>query len=76
MEIKKYRKSEIPYDIMRKSKEYGFSDSHIAKLTEKSEEEIRNLRKRYGIEVDYKLVDTCAGEFEAETPYYYSTYEQ
>ena len=76
MEIKKYKKGKIPYEIMRKSKEYGFSDIHIAKLTGKTEREIRNLRKSYGIEVDYKIVDTCAGEFEAYTPYYYSTYEQ
>jgi len=73
-EIKK-TKGKISKNLMKKSKEYGFSDKQIAKLTGKEEREIRDLREKFGIYADYKLVDTCAGEFEAETPYYYSTYE-
>ncbi len=74
-EIKK-TKGKISKNLMKKAKEYGFSDNQIAKLTGKEEREIKDLREKFGIYADYKLVDTCAGEFEAETPYYYSTYEQ
>jgi len=73
-EIKK-TKGRISKNLMKKAKEYGFSDKQIAKLTGKEERKIRDLREKFGIYADYKLVDTCAGEFEAETPYYYSTYE-
>ena len=72
----KKTKGKISKNLMKKAKEYGFSDNQIAKLTGKEEREIRDLREKFGIYADYKLVDTCAGEFEAETPYYYSTYEQ
>lgn len=74
-EIEKFKNREIDYETMKKAKELGFSDRQIGKIVGKSEIEIRNLRKRYGIEVDYKCVDTCAAEFIAYTPYYYSTYE-
>ncbi|MCM8817297.1 MAG: carbamoyl phosphate synthase large subunit, partial [Candidatus Omnitrophica bacterium] len=74
-EIEKYKGKEIGYEIMKKAKELGFSDSQIGKLIGKKEQFIRKLRKKYGIEPDYKCVDTCAGEFVAYTPYYYSTYE-
>ncbi|MCX8083074.1 MAG: carbamoyl-phosphate synthase large subunit [bacterium] len=74
--IKKYKGKKIPADVLRKAKEYGFSDRHIAKLTgRKNEMDIRKLRDSYGILSNYKLVDTCAGEFESYTPYYYSTYK-
>lgn len=63
-------------DTLREAKEYGFSDIQIAAWMGKSEIEVRKLRKDHGIEAVYKLVDTCAAEFEAYTPYYYSTYEQ
>ena len=63
-------------DILRHAKEYGFSDKRIAELTEKSETEIRNIRKALGLKPVYKLVDTCAAEFAAFTPYLYSTYER
>ena len=62
--------------ILRNAKEYGFSDKRIAELTDKSEKHIRKLRKDFGIRPVYKLVDTCAAEFEAHTPYLYSTYEK
>ena len=62
-------------ELVRKAKEYGFSDRQLSYLTGSSEDDMRALRKKMGIEVSYKLVDTCAAEFEAYTPYYYSTYE-
>ncbi|MFH1777579.1 MAG: carbamoyl-phosphate synthase large subunit [Candidatus Omnitrophota bacterium] len=61
--------------LLRKAKEYGFSDQQIGDLIGADEVTVRNLRKERGIEAAYKLVDTCAAEFEAYTPYYYSTYE-
>ena len=61
--------------LLLKAKQYGFSDSQIADLVERDELSIREQRKSCGIEATYKLVDTCAAEFEAYTPYYYSTYE-
>jgi carbamoyl-phosphate synthase large subunit len=63
-------------DLLKTAKEYGFSDLQIARLIKQTEEEVRNWRRGLGIKPDYKLVDTCAAEFEAFTPYYYSTYEQ
>src|ERR1700690_2188382 len=63
-------------EILRRVKEYGFSDKRIAELIGKSETEIRNIRKASGLKPVYKLVDTCAAEFAAFTPYLYSTYER
>ena len=63
-------------DLLKKSKTYGFSDVQLAHLLETDEDEIRAFRKRLGVQPVYKLVDTCAAEFEARTPYYYSTYEE
>ncbi|MFZ3122825.1 MAG: carbamoyl-phosphate synthase large subunit [Thermodesulfovibrionales bacterium] len=63
-------------EILRKAKEYGFSDRRIAKLSGKTEAEIRKLRNESGIKPVYKMVDTCAAEFAAYTPYMYSTYEK
>ncbi|MEK7267186.1 MAG: carbamoyl-phosphate synthase large subunit, partial [Nitrospirota bacterium] len=62
--------------ILRQAKEYGFSDRRIAKLSGKTEAEIRKLRNESGIRPVYKMVDTCAAEFAAYTPYMYSTYEK
>ena len=62
-------------DSLRKAKQMGFSDCHLAHLVGSSEKDIRQLRKDRGLLPVYKLVDTCAAEFEAYTPYYYSTYE-
>ena len=59
-----------------KAKQYGFSDRQIANLTKSNEAAIRKLRKKHGVKAVFKLVDTCAAEFEAYTPYYYSTYEE
>jgi len=74
--LENFKGKTIDKETMKRAKEYGFSDKHIASITGKSEQEIRQLRKSYGIEPSFKCVDTCAGEFIAYTPYYYSTYEQ
>ncbi|WP_017981039.1 carbamoyl-phosphate synthase large subunit [Methanocaldococcus villosus] len=62
-------------EILLKAKKLGFSDKQLAHLLNLSEEDVRKLRKKYNIIPVYKMVDTCAAEFEAKTPYYYSTYE-
>jgi carbamoyl-phosphate synthase large subunit len=61
--------------LLREAKQMGFSDRQLAHLWHTSETEVRRGRLARGIEAVYKLVDTCAAEFEAFTPYYYSTYE-
>ncbi|PIE72387.1 MAG: carbamoyl phosphate synthase large subunit [Deltaproteobacteria bacterium] len=66
----------LDQDALRRAKEYGFSDRQLSYLTGASEEEIRQLRLRLNITPVFKLVDTCAAEFESYTPYCYSTYEQ
>jgi carbamoyl-phosphate synthase large subunit len=65
----------IGADLMRVAKRAGFSDPQIAALIGSDEGTVRAERLRAGIQASYKLVDTCAAEFEAYTPYYYSTYE-
>jgi carbamoyl-phosphate synthase large subunit len=62
-------------ELLAKAKSLGFSDRQIAHLTGKTEDEIRTLRKQMTLVPSYRLVDTCAAEFEAYTPYYYSTYD-
>ncbi|QDV33581.1 carbamoyl-phosphate synthase large subunit [Tautonia plasticadhaerens] len=64
-----------PDDLIREAKRAGFSDRQLGHLWNAPEGEVRRDRKRRGIEAVFKLVDTCAAEFEAYTPYYYSTYE-
>jgi carbamoyl-phosphate synthase large subunit len=63
-------------DFLKTVKECGFSDLHLARLFRTGEEEVRSIRRSKSVKPVYKLVDTCAAEFEAYTPYYYSTYEQ
>jgi carbamoyl-phosphate synthase large subunit len=63
-------------ELLAKAKALGFSDRQIAHLTGQSEDAVRALRKRTGLVPSYRLVDTCAAEFEAYTPYYYSTYDR
>ena len=63
------------HDLLAKAKSLGFSDRQIAYLTGQSEDAVRALRKKTGLTPSYRLVDTCAAEFEAYTPYYYSTYD-
>jgi carbamoyl-phosphate synthase large subunit len=66
----------IPQGLLRRAKEHGFSDCQVAHILGFDEGEVRRYRKAQGIEAVFKLVDTCAAEFEAYTPYYYSTYEE
>ena len=61
-------------ELLKEAKRLEFPDSLIAKLSNKSEEEIKTLRHRLDIRAVYKMVDTCAGEFKAQTPYFYSCY--
>lgn len=63
-------------NILKQAKEYGFSDRRIADLLGISESGVRNVRKKYNLHPVYKIVDTCAAEFAAYTPYLYSTYEK
>lgn len=76
-EIRKKALSQIDGLFMREIKRYGFSDYQIAYLVQDdvSEEEVRALRKSLGVKPSYQVVDTCAGEFPAQTPYFYSSYE-
>lgn len=66
----------LDYDLYTRAKKIGFGDSYIANLASVPVEKISELRNKYPINPVYKIVDTCAGEFEAVTPYYYSTYEE
>ena len=61
--------------LLKKAKSWGFSDIQLAHLTGSFEERIKKIRRSHKIQPVYKLVDTCAAEFKAATPYYYSTYE-
>jgi carbamoyl-phosphate synthase large subunit len=63
-------------ELLAKAKSFGFSDRQIAHLTGRTEDEVRAERKSIGLVPSYRLVDTCAAEFEAYTPYYYSTYDR
>ncbi|HTZ11507.1 MAG TPA: carbamoyl-phosphate synthase large subunit [Candidatus Margulisiibacteriota bacterium] len=69
-------KDSIPSELFLTAKEYGFSDRQLASLLDKNEEEICKMRKSFKISPNFKLVDTCAAEFKAYTPYFYSTYEK
>jgi len=61
--------------LLRRAKEWGYSDVQLATAWDSTPEGVRDLRERWGVRPVYKLVDTCAAEFEAHTPYYYPTYE-
>lgn len=61
-------------NILRKAKEWGFSDRELSEMLQISEKDVRRIRKSFGIKPIFKMVDTCAAEFEAATPYFYSTY--
>lgn len=74
-EIEQYDLGTVPIDLLRKAKEKGFADRQIAHLLHCLESEVYKKRNELGIKRVYKLVDTCAAEFEAQTPYYYSTFD-
>lgn len=76
LEEKIKKTGDLNTGLLQKAKQYGFSDEQIAYLTKNTEKDIRNLRKKLKVLPTYKIVDTCAGEFEAYTPYFYSTYEE
>jgi carbamoyl-phosphate synthase large subunit len=67
---------ELTTDVLRTAKQWGFSDAQIAILRNVTEEDLRKTRTHLGVRPVYKTVDTCAAEFEAFTPYYYSSYEE
>jgi len=75
IEMEKQIQENLTRDLLLEAKQSGFSDLQIGNLVGKDELEIRELRKSYNILPTYKIVDSCAGEFEALTPYYYSVYE-
>ncbi len=66
---------DLSSEVLKEAKRYGYSDRQLAHLCSCSESDMRSLRKKLGIIATFKTVDTCAAEFEAYTPYYYSTYE-
>jgi carbamoyl-phosphate synthase large subunit len=72
--IEKYDLETLPYDLMLIAKKKGYADRQIAHLLGCLESEVFNKRRGMGIQRIYKMVDTCAAEFEAKTPYYYSTF--
>ena len=74
-ELKTYTMAALPPALLKKCKRYGFGDSYIANLLGTDEKNIKDMRTQLGLKPTYKMVDTCAGEFEAKTPYYYSCYD-
>jgi len=74
-QIQKFSLKELPKDLLMEAKQKGYADRQIAHLLNCLESEVYALREEYNINRVYKLVDTCAAEFEAQTPYYYSTFE-
>ncbi|MGD0765048.1 MAG: carbamoyl-phosphate synthase large subunit [Dehalococcoidia bacterium] len=73
---KRLLSEELTPDLLRAAKRLGFSDKQIGVLADRLTEQVRILRKQWGVLPVYKMVDTCAAEFDAATPYFYSTYEQ
>ncbi|MBX2861031.1 MAG: carbamoyl-phosphate synthase large subunit, partial [Vampirovibrio sp.] len=77
--LRQHTLSTLPTDLFKTAKIKGFSDAQIAEILSKkestTEEQVRQARRQAGISVNYKSVDTCAGEFEAYTPYFYSSYD-
>jgi len=75
-EIAKYDLADLPIELLREAKVNGFSDEQISRITEHGDEDdVYKKRKEAGITRVYKMVDTCSAEFEARTPYFYSTFE-
>ncbi|MBS1574571.1 MAG: carbamoyl-phosphate synthase large subunit [Bacteroidetes bacterium] len=76
-ELAKYDLDNLPVELLREAKINGFSDEQISRILEHGDEEdVYNKRKEAGITRVYKMVDTCSAEFEAKTPYFYSTFEE
>ncbi len=75
VEISKYNIDSLPKDLLLEAKQKGFADRQIAHMLKCLESQVYNKRDELNVNRIYKLVDTCAAEFKAETPYYYSTFE-
>jgi carbamoyl-phosphate synthase large subunit len=77
IEIRKYKMNSLPVELLREAKTMGFSDEQLCRImNDGTEDEIYELRKKHGITRVFKMVDTCSAEFEAKTPYFYSTFER
>lgn len=74
-QLKSVSFAQLDEKLLRKAKEYGFADKYLASMFDMSEEKFRKYRQKKKVNPVYKKVDTCAAEFEAHTPYFYSTYE-
>ena len=76
-EIAKYKLATIPVELLREAKTMGFSDEQLCRImNDGKEDEVYEKRKAAGITRVFKMVDTCSAEFEAKTPYFYSTFEK
>lgn len=73
---KRLKEEELTKELLTIAKKMGYTDKVISRLCEKQEDEIKNLRKENNIIANFKMVDTCAAEFDASTPYYYSSYDE
>ena len=74
--ISKYKLDSLPIDLIKEAKQHGFSDEQICRIMQDGDEnELYEKRKAAGIKRVYKMVDTCSAEFEAKTPYFYSSFE-
>ncbi|MFT6502730.1 MAG: carbamoyl-phosphate synthase large subunit [Crocinitomicaceae bacterium] len=73
--IEKFRLEDLPKDLMFEAKQKGYADRQVAHLLKCLESQVYSKREEFGINRVYKVVDTCAAEFDAQTPYYYSTFE-
>ncbi|HEX6170216.1 MAG TPA: carbamoyl-phosphate synthase large subunit, partial [Chitinophagaceae bacterium] len=77
VEIRKYKMNSLPVELLREAKTMGFSDEQLCRImNDGTEDEVYELRKKHGITRVFKMVDTCSAEFEAKTPYFYSTFER
>ena len=77
VEIRKYKMNSLPVDLLREAKTMGFSDEQLCRImNDGTEDKIYELRKKHGITRVFKMVDTCSAEFEAKTPYFYSSFER
>ncbi|MER3460703.1 MAG: carbamoyl-phosphate synthase large subunit, partial [candidate division GAL15 bacterium] len=76
VELERRLQQDRSSEALGEAKRVGLSDAEVARLWQTTEEDVRARRRAFGLRPTYKLVDTCAGEFPAVTPYYYSTYEE
>ena len=74
-ELKKYTIADMPADLLKEAKQHGFGDEQIGRICNCRDEDVLQKRKEFGITRVFKMVDTCSAEFEAKTPYFYSTFE-